>query len=154
MLFLQGDDQLPVATRDRLIAGKPSRLVLAGSISEITRAELVGFSDGRLVVVATTPYPSYDSGYHDYGEMVTLIKATEIAYPSLVHVFSIGKSLQGRDIWAAKVSDNVSVDENEPEVLVDALHHCRRAPGRRAGGSICSTRSRPSTRPTRMSTGW
>jgi len=123
MLFLQGDDQLPVATRDRLIAGKPSRLVLAGSISEITRAELVGFSDGRLVVVATTPYPSYDSGYHDYGEMVTLIKATEIAYPSLVHVFSIGKSLQGRDIWAAKVSDNVSVDENEPEVLVDALHH-------------------------------
>jgi hypothetical protein len=55
--------------------------------------------------------------------MLTLIKATEIAYPSLVHVFSIGKSYEGRDIWAAKVSDNVSVDENEPEVLVDALHH-------------------------------
>ena len=123
ILFLQADDQLPASTRDRLIAAKPSRLVLAGSISEITRAELVGFSDGRLVVQATTPYPSYDSGYHDYGEMVTLIKATEIAYPSLVHVFSIGKSLQGRDIWAAKVSDNVSVDEDEPEVLVDTLHH-------------------------------
>jgi hypothetical protein len=55
--------------------------------------------------------------------MVTLIKATEIAYPTLVHIFSIGKSYEGRDIWAAKVSDNVSVDENEPEVLVDALHH-------------------------------
>ena len=28
-------------------------------------------------------------------------------------------------IWAAKVSDNVADDENEPEVLFDALHHAR-----------------------------
>ena len=40
-------------------------------------------------------------------------------------LFSIGKSYQGRTIWAAKVSDNVGVDENEPEVLFDGLHHAR-----------------------------
>ena len=40
-------------------------------------------------------------------------------------MFSIGKSYQGRDIWAAKVSDNVAQDEDEPEVLIDALHHAR-----------------------------
>jgi hypothetical protein len=55
--------------------------------------------------------------------MLALIRATEIAYPTLVHVLSIGKSAEGRDIWAAKVSDNVSIDEDEPEVLVDTLHH-------------------------------
>ena len=124
LLFLQAGDQLPVSTRGELIARKPGRIVIAGSVTEITRAELVGFSDGRLTVpTETAAYPTYDSGYHDPGEMLTLIKATEIAYPTLVHVFSIGKSYQGRDIWAAKVSDNVSVDENEPEVLVDTLHH-------------------------------
>ena len=32
---------------------------------------------------------------------------------------------QGRDIWAAKISDNVGTDEAEPEVLFDALHHAR-----------------------------
>ena len=32
---------------------------------------------------------------------------------------------QGREIWAAKVSDNVATDEAEPEVLIDALHHAR-----------------------------
>ena len=37
----------------------------------------------------------------------------------------IGKSYQGRDIWVAKVSDNVADDEAEPEILVDALHHAR-----------------------------
>ena len=124
ILYLQAGDQLPVSTRAELIARKPTRIVIAGSVTEIIRAELVGFSDGRLKVpTETATYPAYDSGYHDPGEMLTLIKATEIAYPTLVHVFSIGKSYQGRDIWAAKVSDNVAVDENEPEVLVDTLHH-------------------------------
>jgi carboxypeptidase T len=75
--------------------------------------------------VAAADFPAYDSGYHSYPEMVADIKATESAHPDIVHVFSIGKSYQGRDIWAAKVSDNVAVDEAEPEVLIDALHHAR-----------------------------
>jgi carboxypeptidase T len=124
ILFVGADDQLPVATRNDLVARRPARLITAGAVTEINRAELIGFSDGRLTVPAdTTAYPAYDSGYHDPGEMLTLIRATEIAYPTLVHVFSMGKSYEGRDIWAAKISDNVSVDENEPEVLVDTLHH-------------------------------
>lgn len=38
---------------------------------------------------------------------------------------SLGKSIEGRDIWMVKISDNVNVDENEPEVLFDSLHHAR-----------------------------
>ena len=57
--------------------------------------------------------------------MVADIHAVEAAHPSIVDVFSIGKSYQGRAIWAAKISDNVGTDENEPEVLFDALHHAR-----------------------------
>ncbi len=65
------------------------------------------------------------SGYHNYPEMVGEIKQAAIDFPDIVSVFSIGKSYQGRDIWAAKVSDNVATDEDEPEVLIDALHHAR-----------------------------
>jgi hypothetical protein len=57
--------------------------------------------------------------------MVGEIKQAETDFPDIVHVFSIGKSYMGRDIWAAKVSDNVGTDEDEPEVLIDALHHAR-----------------------------
>ena len=70
-------------------------------------------------------YPSRDRGYHSNAEMVAEIRAVQAAHPDLVEVVSIGKSYQGRDIWVAKVSDNVAVDEPEPEVLVDALHHAR-----------------------------
>jgi murein tripeptide amidase MpaA len=57
--------------------------------------------------------------------MVTRIHVAEAIYPAIVDAFSIGKSHQGRDLWAVKISDNVATDEAEPEVLVDALHHAR-----------------------------
>src|SRR4029453_642514 len=44
-------------------------------------------------------------------------------HPDLVSRFSIGKSYKGRDIWAVKISDNVGVDEAEPEVMLDGSIH-------------------------------
>jgi hypothetical protein len=75
--------------------------------------------------VAAADFPDKDSGYHNYAEMVEEIDAAAAAYPDLVSIFSIGQSHQGRELWAAKVSDNVLDDEDEPEVLLDSLHHAR-----------------------------
>ena len=70
-------------------------------------------------------FPPKDAGFHNYAEMVSEIQKAEDDHPGIVDVFSIGKSYQGRNIWAAKVSDNVADDEDEPEVLFDGLHHAR-----------------------------
>ncbi|HET7676732.1 MAG TPA: M14 family metallopeptidase [Candidatus Limnocylindrales bacterium] len=70
-------------------------------------------------------FPPGDTGYHTYAEMTAEVKAVAEAHPGIVTRFSIGKSYQGRDLWAVKVSDNPTVDENEPEVLFDGLHHAR-----------------------------
>ncbi len=77
------------------------------------------------VAVRAADFPPADSRYHSYAEMVAELDSTVAAHPTIVRKFSIGKSYQGRDIWAAKISDNVATDENEPEVLFDALHHAR-----------------------------
>jgi len=74
---------------------------------------------------AAADFPSSDSGYHTYAEMVAEIHAVQSAHPDIVEVRSIGKSYQGRDIWVAKVSDNVATDEDEPEVMFDSVHHAR-----------------------------
>ncbi|MEO8438121.1 MAG: M14 family zinc carboxypeptidase [Chloroflexota bacterium] len=74
---------------------------------------------------AAADFPAYDSGYHTYAEMVAEIQATQAAHPDIVALSSIGKSYQGRDLWVAKVSDNVATDEPEPEVMFDSLHHAR-----------------------------
>jgi carboxypeptidase T len=74
-------------------------------------------------VLAATEFPPGWEGFHTYPEMVADIKAVQAAHPDIVHLFSIGQSYKGRQLWAAKVSDNVTVDESEPEVLYDGLHH-------------------------------
>ncbi|WP_369248885.1 M14 family metallopeptidase [Streptomyces sp. R41] len=70
-------------------------------------------------------FPSADSKYHNYAEMNTEIDQRLAAYPSIMSKKVIGKSYQGRDIVAIKVSDNVATDENEPEVLFTFHQHAR-----------------------------
>ena len=75
--------------------------------------------------VAAADFPPANSGYHTYAEMVAEINQAQADHPDLVEIFSIGQSHQGRELWAAKVSDNVADDEDEPEILLDSLHHAR-----------------------------
>jgi carboxypeptidase T len=88
-------------------------------------APVAGARSGHAIAAHDAGYPPSDSGYHDYPEMVKHIHAVAAAHPDIVKVFSIGKSYKGRPLWAAKVSDHVNADENEPEVLFDGLHHAR-----------------------------
>ena len=68
-------------------------------------------------------FPAGKTGYHTYAEMVADIDAVALAHPAIVEKVAIGHSYHGRTIWAVKISDNVTVDENEPEVLFDGLTH-------------------------------
>src|SRR5262245_58480118 len=72
---------------------------------------------------ATPEFPPGETGFHTYAEMAAEVAATAAAHPTIVKRFSIGKSYQGRELWAVKVSDNVNIDEREPEVVFDGLHH-------------------------------
>jgi hypothetical protein len=65
-------------------------------------------------------------GYRTYAEIVTKLDSIHTAYPTLTTAkFSIGQTLQGRDMWVIKISDNPEVDENEPEVFFNSLIHAR-----------------------------
>ncbi|MGV9702584.1 M14 family metallopeptidase [Streptomyces sp. NPDC003483] len=70
-------------------------------------------------------FPSADSKYHNYAEANAEIDQRIAAYPGIMSKRVIGKSYQGRDIVAVKVSDNVASDENEPEVLLTFHQHAR-----------------------------
>lgn len=83
------------------------------------------FSLAAAPAATAAEFPSYDSRYHTWPEMVAEIRAAQAAHPDIVAISSIGKSYLGRQLWVAKVSDNVAADEDEPEVLFDSLHHAR-----------------------------
>ena len=57
-------------------------------------------------------------GNYTLAEMEAELDTLHFLYPNLVsEKMSIGKSVEGRDIWAVKVSDNVHLDENSNEEL-------------------------------------
>jgi len=75
--------------------------------------------------LAASEFPTGYHAYHTYAETIAVLDAEVAAHPGIVRKFSIGKSYQGRTIWAAKISDHVATDESEPEVVFDSLTHAR-----------------------------
>ena len=70
-------------------------------------------------------------GNYTLAEMEAELDTLHFLYPNLVsEKMSIGKSVEGRDIWTVKVSDNVNLDENsneelESRILYTGLTHAR-----------------------------
>ncbi len=65
-------------------------------------------------------------GYKTLAEINAAVDTMIINHPSIISSkVIIGQSLEGRDIWAVKISDNPNVEENETEVLYYSAIHCR-----------------------------
>ncbi|PZG12624.1 zinc carboxypeptidase [Micromonospora craterilacus] len=75
--------------------------------------------------VGALAFPPADADYHDYAELTTVVNQIVASYPSIARKVSIGTSYEGRDLMAVKISDNVAVDENEPEILFNSQQHAR-----------------------------
>jgi hypothetical protein len=84
---------------------------------------LASLAGAAVPASAADDFPDGWTAYHTYPELRDELAAVEAAHPDIVDRFSIGESHRGRQLWAAKISDNVASDEDEPEVLFDGLHH-------------------------------
>jgi hypothetical protein len=61
--------------------------------------------------------------YHTYDEIIQEMNTLCISYPSICKKYNYGLSVEGRQLVALKISDNVSTDENEAEVMFDGGIH-------------------------------
>lgn len=84
-----------------------------------------GLLQGMHPAAAASDFPQGYRGYHTYDEMLVEMRALEARLPNLVSVSSIGRSYEGRKLTLVKISDNVALDEPEPEIFIDGLHHAR-----------------------------
>lgn len=64
--------------------------------------------------------------YHTYQEMYDEMVQINTDFPQITKLTSIGRSIEGRNIWAMKVSDNPQQEEaDEPDLLYMANMHAR-----------------------------
>lgn len=62
-------------------------------------------------------------GFFTYKSLTDKLVELAAKKPEIIKLFSIGKSVQGRDLWVVKISDNVNTDEVEPEFkYISSMH--------------------------------
>lgn len=61
--------------------------------------------------------------YPSFEKVEAFLKKTVALNPKIAKLISIGKSVKGRDLYVVKISDNVDVDEVEPEFkYISSMH--------------------------------
>ena len=62
-------------------------------------------------------------GYHNYATLTDELNAYAEAYPDICRLYTLGQSVQGRELWAILISDNPDDEEDEPEFKYIATMH-------------------------------
>jgi hypothetical protein len=61
--------------------------------------------------------------YHTYSQVYSVLDSFATYYPNICRLDTIGFSVQGRAIWAMRVTDNPTNEENEPEIRLAGNIH-------------------------------
>ncbi len=67
--------------------------------------------------------PDEMRAFRTYTSMTSELQQISNDYSSIVYLESLGQSVQSREIWALKISDNPTMEEVEPEVRICGCHH-------------------------------
>ncbi|MFQ5583632.1 MAG: M14 family zinc carboxypeptidase, partial [Calditrichia bacterium] len=106
----------------------PTDLFLLVTPDELERLKKMGFEpeivipDMQAYRQAIMSQPDY-AQYHDYYATLTLVDSLVNEFPNLIQKVNYGSSLSGRELYAVKISDNVTFNEDEPEISFDGCHH-------------------------------
>ncbi len=119
-----------------LISGDQNLVELAVSAAETAALQAAGLNP--VVVESAQPLAQkltggldIPVGYLDLAGIEASLLATAAAHPTIAQVVDlstltgVGPTSGGRTIKAIKISDNVAVDEDEPNLLIVAMHHAR-----------------------------
>ncbi len=81
-------------------------------------------ADISLPPLPTNPFKSTNGpDYRTLADVQSEMARFAADHPKIAQLVAYGRSQQGRELVALKLSDNVTVDENEPEIMLTAATH-------------------------------
>lgn len=102
-------------------------------LSKVKNSDLEILETFRLNKQSVLDFPSEDARFHNYAELTQALDDLVATYPNLMRKFSIGKSLEGRELWAVQINTSKSIlrsnDPNKisakPGIVFMGNHHAR-----------------------------
>lgn len=96
-----------------------------GTLEEKAAIEKLGWLETSFVLTESMAFPPEDAAYHDYTELTQKIQELQRTYPRQLQVNSIGKTVEGRDIWGLRISGDLANADRLPGVIYMGGHHAR-----------------------------
>jgi PKD repeat protein len=128
--FAVGFEEPDRADWSRLLCAKQTvaELRQAGFEVEVLIDDLDAWVRARNEAMAAMPRPEAPvdvvlDHYLTHDEMTTFLYDLEAAYPTLMSVTVLGESVEGRELFEVKISDNVAVNEAEPAFYYEGTIH-------------------------------
>jgi carboxypeptidase T len=108
------------------------------SEAELKKLQALGFDVS--VTMSKSLMRGPDAQYKTPAEIETILADYHNRYPELTQLKEVGKSLQGRSIWALKISENANLHSAaKPVVLFNGMHHAREVMGPEVALDIIET---------------
>uniref|UniRef100_A0A8C5H4J4 Peptidase M14 domain-containing protein n=1 Tax=Gouania willdenowi TaxID=441366 RepID=A0A8C5H4J4_GOUWI len=110
-----------------------------GSITEPTTAMVPSTSlphvptdeNNPTLVPPVLPLQPQEFRHHNYGDMELFLRKYSSEYTSITHLYSVGHSVEGRELYVMVISDNPNIHEHgEPEFKYIANMHGNEVVGR------------------------
>jgi len=94
------------------------------SLEELERLKQTGYPLREIDQQQTEGFNILDLGaYHSYTNLTDELSAYAEANPDICRLYTLGQSVQGRELWAMLISDNPDDEEDEPEFkYVSTIH--------------------------------
>uniref|UniRef100_T1L0V9 Peptidase M14 domain-containing protein n=1 Tax=Tetranychus urticae TaxID=32264 RepID=T1L0V9_TETUR len=99
------------------------------SANSVVESDIVDIDSRRPSKPINSTFPEdfvtpYRFVHHNYTEMTKFLHHFAYKYPTLTRLYSIGKSVEGRELWVLEITDNPGVHEpGEPEFKYIANIH-------------------------------
>lgn len=100
-------------------------VVALGNEEEKQALENLGILEVSFPMTAEMDFPAKDAAFHNYDEMTKKLQDLAAAHPSISKLSSIGKSNEGREIWAMRISGQLGQADTLPAAIFMGGHHAR-----------------------------
>jgi carboxypeptidase T len=97
-------------------------LLLSGCLQESIKTSPITTSEAQPLDRSSVLPNWRDGDYHDYYQTTTMLLQLEDTYPNFTNVFSIGRSVLGKDIWCIAITNELNTTEKY-SCLIDGCIH-------------------------------
>jgi carboxypeptidase T len=104
---------------------KEDYIIAYGSEFELEKAKKLGWLIASSPILREKDFPANDSDFNNYAEITAAMQTLAKDNPDIISLDSIGKSVEGRDIWHIRISTNLNTSHQKPGVIFMGGHHAR-----------------------------